>query len=1397
MVKHFGKYNDYFDIDSEYFPQVNRQIIEENPDLWLKYYPHESFVKLIEATVRVLNRSEKKALWVEGAYGTGKSHAVLTLKKLIDADDAAVQKYFGQNDDLLSADLYQKFVSMRRQGGQILTVHRYGSSDIRSDDDLNMAVYQSLVEAMAERQDLRNPQASFKVGVLEWLKTARNRRYLDDLLVEYRDKVKLNGANVDEVERLLTTSRGEALESVLRELMLIGRDANIGIFKLDKEQLLGWIGDIIRENNLRILFVWDEFSEFFKNNMRSMTGFQRFADFAGEQPFYMLIVTHHTANLFSSDRDARKIFDRFVRVPIELPPHMGFKLIGKALQRNTAYAADWEELQSDQRSNTKLSRAAVMKYAKVDDDDLRSILPIHPYTAVVLKEISAAFASNQRSMFDFIKNDSDPNTKGFKWFIQNFGPTDDTPLFMIDMLWSFFYERNRMSLEGNIRNILDYYTKVRVTDEYEQRVLKTVLILQAIADQTNASTKDMRGANAIFIPTLDNIRMAFENDESLGPDKAQSTLEALVRKQIIYKKTENRVDVYNAMMMAMNNDEFDKMKREQMEKFQTEHILPEEREFALQSNGLHRRFKMSYLSERLFRTRFTELNTQSANDIPDIPLVIALSKNDDEYEVYYRKIEEAYSQGKDLKAVVAVSGESFGAERLNDYIENLVNRDIQRGKDNKLSEQYENRKNECKTRWYGEIKNHKFIVFSSEHPHGVNAQTYLELQQTVLKEIVRKRYPFALELSFNVNDVLWNDNQLRMGAECAIKREILKGQYKSSKPETDIKAQLDNIWTDPSYWKHAQTNDPCNTLADMKQTVDKFIQKQFEENGRVSFREIYQRLQKSPYGLLKCNMSAFVMGFVLREYATDDYAWSDGMIPADLDVSKLAVSIDTCIKGVGKNRDEYITKNDEEKRKFAEATAHIFGIAPQECRQVEDARKNLRVAMNKLSFPIWTLKYNLKSDCSENEKAELIKYIDSFSKFVNNDNTDTTDKELTGEIARIYKRDQTSAHSLRDLVKKDAVKKSMAAYVAEKCPELVNLADRLGDTDKKYLDRIKSKFSHEGNWLWSADTVNEQIQKTLAEYRLIEASLNFIEQTVSYDEALRRWTEKLNSVKISYRALCDRNLDHPKALLEALNRLIEDKQIDPESFVDLIEAEGGKLEDFFTPVRQQLLFAEVNQLEKADLSEAEIQKIYTEYPGSQWTKPADIYLNEVSNRVTTYKNNTLAGKLAELWNNKTHSASPRDWSKMYNMPIQDMVDESDQEEAVRCFETINSRSTAPADVREATEFVNRIDWSCLTDAAYRDDVFRRIYLSKYADLLTNIEEVQQTLLRQIGEPYKWFHNTQVERKLEELAREKYLCGGNQLAMDKIDHLDADSLRAYLKDLIKNNYIVGIEIIRSK
>lgn len=139
-------YRHYFDIDPDYFPAVNEAVINSKPDMWKKFFPHETFVKLLKNTVSVLDRKQKLSIWVEGAYGTGKSHAVLTEKKLLDASEEDTREYFERYH--LDMDLYKNLQRIKNSG-KILTVHRYGSSNIYGDNDLVLAIQESVEKAMA------------------------------------------------------------------------------------------------------------------------------------------------------------------------------------------------------------------------------------------------------------------------------------------------------------------------------------------------------------------------------------------------------------------------------------------------------------------------------------------------------------------------------------------------------------------------------------------------------------------------------------------------------------------------------------------------------------------------------------------------------------------------------------------------------------------------------------------------------------------------------------------------------------------------------------------------------------------------------------------------------------------------------------------------------------------------------------------------------------------------------------------------------------------------------------------------------------------------------------------------------------------------------------------------
>ena len=196
----------------------------------------------------------------------------------------------------------------------------------------------------------------------------------------------------------------------------------------------------------------------------------------------------------------------------------------------------------------------VGKQTKLNDEQMRGILPIHPYAASLLKHISTSFDSNQRSMFDFIKNDRGDDTHAFQWFIKNCGPLDDNPLLTIDMLWNFFYDMGKESLALSIRQILDNYPRLSRANllEDEKRVLKAVLLFQAISFEVRDSVD-------LFLANEKNLNSAFEGSDLEG--KASHIAEKLVRDKILYKKIVGKNDVYSVLIGEMSEDQIEKHKK--------------------------------------------------------------------------------------------------------------------------------------------------------------------------------------------------------------------------------------------------------------------------------------------------------------------------------------------------------------------------------------------------------------------------------------------------------------------------------------------------------------------------------------------------------------------------------------------------------------------------------------------------------------------------------------------------------------------------------------------------------------------------------------------------------------------------------------------------------------------
>jgi len=521
-----NKYREYFDIDEQYFPQINDSSIKAaKPDFWMRTYPHQTFIDLLDNVERVLARQEKRSVWIEGAYGTGKSQCAYTLKKILEVPEDDLRAYWNRYDEPLKkkSDLLEKLIGHKKKG--IVTAHRYASGSIGSPRDLFLAVQETIRSALIE-QKLYAGENTLKESVIAWIDEPAQKRFIDELLQKPEWSALFSQSNAEEVLNALR--RGSEVKQLMDNLFRLADKEGITALNIDSDRLLTWLTDIIDQNNVKIVFIWDEFSDYFKNNRESLSEFQKLVELVNLKPFYFIVVTHESGQLFTSaDTTWTKVRDRFIPIQIALPDNIAFDLIGHAFNVKQAAKSDWEIWADDLNNRVNSSRTAVMNATKITNPQvMKDIMPLHPMAALLLKNIASSFKSNQRSMFDFIKSSNTDDVKAFQWFIENTGPLDEHPLLTVDMLWNFFYEKGRDNLTANIRLILDTFPQQQNLRDDEKAVLKAILIMQAI-DQRLGGTIDL------FKATEQNLSYVFEGISSGLDVSCKNIAKQLVTKGIL------------------------------------------------------------------------------------------------------------------------------------------------------------------------------------------------------------------------------------------------------------------------------------------------------------------------------------------------------------------------------------------------------------------------------------------------------------------------------------------------------------------------------------------------------------------------------------------------------------------------------------------------------------------------------------------------------------------------------------------------------------------------------------------------------------------------------------------------------------------------------------------------
>lgn len=304
------KYEDFIRVDQKFYSVFNREVDDKNPELWKSFIPHRGFVEFLNRTVSSLNREkpqDTKSIWLYGSYGTGKTFAVFVLKHLLEDREEDVEEYFRIYSQSIGP--YRERINALRKDG-ILVVYKSSAGHVNSPVKLNLEVMHSIYDAYSNLKkgenlnddilshDLELLISKVKEGAIDW----------ESFIKKYRSRL------------FYVSSKDEILSKLEKEDLIFAanfvdclKEEGFSHFAVnDVNKVKKWIEDLIGKGTFsKILFIWDEFSEFFSENAPIFT-FQELAHLTQRVPFYCLIVTHRPMDFWKNrfGEDIRRLKDR-------------------------------------------------------------------------------------------------------------------------------------------------------------------------------------------------------------------------------------------------------------------------------------------------------------------------------------------------------------------------------------------------------------------------------------------------------------------------------------------------------------------------------------------------------------------------------------------------------------------------------------------------------------------------------------------------------------------------------------------------------------------------------------------------------------------------------------------------------------------------------------------------------------------------------------------------------------------------------------------------------------------------------------------------------------------------------------------------------------------------------
>jgi len=941
------KWNEVVSLNETFSPVCD--IKDENDFYWKQFICHNDFYKLLENTMNMYTKREK-SVWLQGTFGSGKTHATTVIKNLFSKNSEEINDYV--NNSIKESRLKPMLLNIR-ENLKTFPIILKGSYHISDSKTFGFAIQQEVVNAFK------------KANINDTIANSYNdMKNLVEMDSEYWQGIIEKSRLIDEVDDTneLIEELNQHNSTILKlcEDELIKRGMNV--ITSDIIKFLEDTAIIVKKYGYdNITLFWDEFTPILEveryNDILMML--QNLSENIKNNNVFLFIVAHRTLNSNKMlQEDITKVYDRFELTHYKMEDITTYVLLANSIIKNDNHKGIVSQLRENSNFNDLNKYVLNHEDNSMNVKNLFDMIPIHPYSGLILSLIARQLKSSNRSIFSFLYADN-----GFNSFLEN----DTNYLMDVSYLWDYF-----LNIFEEDEKLSTYLTKYAISKDIESVnsdylvILKAILLLNILNKVIGGNELEF---HKILKPNKKNLEHIFR------VTKYHSILDEAL--ETIHKKyiTKDADGLYLVSSATLPENEISNEKqriKDNTYKNIINILKPKESEIkSILKNGI---LRYSEIDIRESNIKDYDIKRYSDKFKFDYALNIMVFFAIEENEIL--QIKNTLNQlAQDYENIIfLVIEESFSSKRYEDFI-NYSARSIVASKHNHEDETQRSKiQSEKLVEQY--ISTLKQSAVSMYYKNDIKNGISISNISNELNSISKKIFNCGTDNSIVNNINLWNkQNPSKSIPEkiiTSLNRDELNSNLSgSNKPLIDlIKDNSNDYVLDENF--NIKNENSTHFLVSIINEINHVMSKK-KKTGEINLTKSLKFLTKPPYGLYSNPISFAILSFALKKFEGKFYEVGNGRKIEGFLLRDNIVEIFKYFEEKTKT-DIRVKFGTEAEDAFVDILKELFSL--EDGLGIIQYTFKIKEWLNQANYPLWTIKY-------ETSNQYIINVIDKLTTLIN------------------------------------------------------------------------------------------------------------------------------------------------------------------------------------------------------------------------------------------------------------------------------------------------------------------------------------------------------------------------------------------------------------------------------